>query len=568
MGKDEAGTLAAIRSAREDLVEPKVREHDGRIVKLMGDGMLVEFPSVVEAVQCAVEIQQSMASRSTAITEDRQIKFRIGINLGDIIVEGGDIYGDGVNIAARLEGLAEPGGINISRSVHTQILGKVGLHFEDLGEQTLKNIDLPVRVYRIVIDRRTAASLEFATGTGNTLTLPDKPSIAVLPFVNMSGESDQEYFADGITEDIITALSMIRWFFVIASNTSFAYKGRAVSVRDVARALGVGYVLEGSIRKAGNRVRINAQLIDGASGNHVWAKRYDRELEDIFAVQDEITEMIVGATEPEMGRAERERAKTQRPESLRAWGLYQRGMWHTYRRTKDDLAEAQRLFREAIKVAPNLASAYAGSEEAYFFQVFGGYVDSPDDAKDEAVRVARRAVELDDQDAFTHFALGRSHALKCQYESAIAEFETAIDLNPSFAPAYYSLGNSLTILDRPEDAIPHIESAMRLSPHDPYFGQFMLRMSEACFYKRELKEAIEWARRSLRQPNVQWTRWAMLASALAHLGNCDEARQCVDALLGLKPEANVPFVREVWLHNNSESFAYFLDGLRKAGLPQ
>jgi tetratricopeptide (TPR) repeat protein len=371
-----------------------------------------------------------------------------------------------------------------------------------------------------------------------------------------------------MTEDIITALSRIRWFFVIASNTSFAYKGRAVSVPDVAHALGVGYVLEGSVRTIAARVRINAQLIDGESGNHIWAKRYDREVEDIFAVQDEITEMIVGAIEPEMGRAERERATAQRPENLQAWGLYQRGLWHTYRRTRDDLAEAQRLFRAAIEMNPRLAAAYAGLEEAYFFQIFGGYVDSPNDAKDEAVRAARRAVELDDQDAFTHFALGRSHALKGEYESAIAEVEIAIALNPSFAPAYYSLGNSLTILGRASEAIPHIESAMRLSPHDPYFGQFMLRMSETLFYMEEFEESVEWARRSLRQPNVQWTRWAMLASALSRLGKEEEAHRCVDPLLRLKPEASVTFVRDVWLHNDSEPFARFLDGLRKAGLPE
>ena len=567
MGEDEAGTLAALKTHRKEVIDPKIAEHRGRVVKLMGDGALVEFPSIVEATQCAVEIQRAMASRNAVVPGERRIEFRIGINLGDVIVEGNDIYGDGVNVAARLEGLAEPGGICISRPVHTQIKAKVELDFEDLGEQTLKNIDQPVRVYRVVFEGRESAPLEFAPGTGETLALPDKPSIAVLPFINMSGDPDQEYFADGITEDIITALSRMRWFFVIARNSSFAYKDRSVSVRDVAHDLGVGYVLEGSVRKVGNRVRINAQLIDGASGNHVWAKRYDRELEDIFAVQDEITETIVGAIEPEMGRAERERAKTQRPESLRAWGLFQRGMWHTYLRTKADLAEAQRLFGEAIEVAPNLASAYAGSVEAYFFQLFGGYVDSPNEVKNEAVRVARRAVELDNQDAFTHFALGRAHALRREHEIAFAEFETAIDLNPSFAQAYYALGNSLTISGRPEEGIPHIESAMRLSPHDPYFGQFMLRMSEAYLFMRRLEEAVEWAKRSLRQPNVQWTRWAVLGAALAHLGQIDEARQSVEALRRLKPEADLPFVRDIWLISDAESFAYFLDGLRTAGLP-
>jgi adenylate cyclase len=268
MGKDETGTLSALKSLRKDVFAPQVTAHKGRVVKLMGDGALVEFPSIVNAVDCAVAVQRALAGQS--------IKLRIGINLGDIIIEGSDIYGDGVNVAARLEGLAEPGGICISRPVHTQIKGKVDFDFEDLGEQTLKSIDQPVQVYRIVVEGREAATLDFAPGTGKALALPDKPSIAVLPFINMSGDPDQEHFADGITEDIITALSRMRWFFVIASNTTFAYKGRSVSVRDVAGNLGVGYILEGSVRKVGNRVRINAQLINGASANHVWAKRYDR----------------------------------------------------------------------------------------------------------------------------------------------------------------------------------------------------------------------------------------------------------------------------------------------------
>jgi adenylate cyclase len=344
MGRDEAGTLARLKALRAEFLHPKVAEYGGRIVKTTGDGALIEFPSAVYAVSHAVDVQLGMAERNKNLPSDRQIQLRFGINVGDVIIDEEDIYGDGVNVAARLEALAQPGGICISARVYEYIGDRLDVAFDDLGEQTVKNIAEPVHVYRI----RLAESAGPIVGDSlESLPLPNKPSIAVLPFVNMSGDSEQEYFADGITEDLITALSRIRWFFVIARNSCFAYKGQSLDIRDVARKLGVAYVLEGSVRRAGNRVRITAQLIDGRSGNHVWAQRYDREMEDIFAVQDEITATLAGAIEPELGKAERERARAKRPDELRAWDLCQRGLWHTYKRTREDLVEAQRLFRKA-----------------------------------------------------------------------------------------------------------------------------------------------------------------------------------------------------------------------------
>ena len=326
VGIDEEGTLAALKALRKSLIDPKITEHRGRIVKNTGDGALVEFASAVDAVRCAVEIQRETADRTINIPEDRRIEFRIGINIGDIVIEEGDIFGDGVNIAVRLESIAAPGGVCISEDVYRQVRGKFDATFEDIGEQKLKNIVQPVRVYRVRIVGTSAGA---SAGEHSTnLPLPDKPSIAVLAFQNMSGDLEQEYFADGIAEDIITALSKSRWLFVIARNSSFTYKGRSVDVKQIGRELGVRYVLEGSVRKSGNRVRITGQLVEAATGVHLWAERYDRDLTDIFAVQDEITESVASAIEPAMAQAERLRVSRKPPDSLVAWEAYHRGLWH------------------------------------------------------------------------------------------------------------------------------------------------------------------------------------------------------------------------------------------------
>ena len=565
MGQDEAGTRARFNAQLDEVVRPAIDQHRGRLFKTMGDGFLVEFFSVVDAVQCAFDIQTTIAAKQNQELDDRRMHLRIGIHLGDVIVEGEDIHGDGVNISARLEELAEPGGICVSRSVVEQVEGKLDVDFDDMGEPELKNIDRPVRVSRVVLKAKTATT---APGAGEPLAVPDKPSIAVLPFQNMSGDPEQEYFSDGVSEDIITALSRIRWFFVIARNTSFAYKGQSPDIRQVAIELGVAYVLEGSVRKSGKRIRVTAQLIDGATGNHVWAKRYDRDLEDIFELQDEITETIVGAIEPEMARTERERAKAKRPDNLEAWDLFQRAMWHTYHRTRDDLEEAQRLFALAQEADPGLAPAYAGAEEACFFQTVGGFVESVEETKAEAVRLALRAVELDSQDAFARYALGRALTLVREHPAAIPELESAVELNPSSAQAHYALGMALGTSGRPADALAPIETAMRLSPHDPYIGQFMTHMAEALLFLRRHDEALEWARQSLRQPRITWSRWAMLISILGHMGKTEEARQSIESLERVKPDVDVEFVRNYWPISDVASMDYLLDGLRKAGLPE
>jgi len=559
MGVNEERTLAQLQAHQRELLEPSISEHRGRIVKTTGDGMLVEFASVVDALRCATEIQRSMTERNAEVPTAERIEFRIGINVGDIMSEGGDIFGDGVNVAARLEALADPGGICVSGRVQEDARGKFDIPFEDAGEQRLKNIAWPVRVYKVRLGGETPTAVP-------ALSLPDKPSIAVLPFTNMSGDAEQEYFADGVTEDLITALSRIRWFFVIARNSCFAYKGQSTDIRDVARKLGVAYVLEGSVRKAGNRVRVTAQLIDGGSGNHVWAQRYDRDLEDIFSVQDEITETLAGAIEPELGKAERERARTRRPDDLRAWDLCQRGLWHTYKRTRQDLADAQHMFRQAIEIDPGLARAYAAAEEAFFFQFVGGYVDTGEAAKADALRFAEKAVQLDGEDAFNRYALGRALTLVRRHDSAVFELRKAIELNPSFAQAHSALAMALATGGHPEEALPHIELAMRLSPQDPYFGQFLVRRAEACLFSGRVEEAVEAAERSLREPNIQWSRWAILAAAQAHLGRLEGARRSIEALRILRPEIDLAFTRDYWPIADAKALEYLLDGLRKAGL--
>ncbi|MGC1891150.1 MAG: adenylate/guanylate cyclase domain-containing protein [Stellaceae bacterium] len=394
MGADEEGTHERLKAHLAELVNPKIKEHRGRLVKNTGDGFLTEFASVVDAVRCATEIQRGMVDREPEGPEERRIRFRIGINLGDVIAEEHDIFGDGVNIAARLEGLAEPGGICVSRVVRDQVRDKLNCAFQDMGEQQVKNIARPVRVYGLP-DLSTVANSVAAP----VLTFPDKPSIAVLPFANFTGGLEQEFFADGITEDIITALSKIRSLFVIARNSSFTFKGKYAPIKDIGRELGVRYILEGSVRKAGNRVRVTAQLVEAATGGHLWAERYDRELADIFAVQDEITECVRASIQPAVERSERERAARRTPENLDAWESYHRGIWHFSKFDEAENQKAQSFFYRAINLDAQFASAYAMLASTYCRAA--GYFrpeHKPENIR-HAVNCARAALKIDPTDA-------------------------------------------------------------------------------------------------------------------------------------------------------------------------
>jgi adenylate cyclase len=567
MGEDEVGTLERLKSLRRELVQPKITECKGRIVKLMGDGLLAEFPSAVEAVQCAVAIQQEVAKREPNISDDRRIRLRIGINIGDIIVEGEDIYGDGVNVAARLESLAEPGGIYVSRTVVNHVKGKVELDFEDLGEQQVKNISEPVRVYLVVLEPSVGGP---ALGSEENLALPDKPSIAILPFVNLSGDPEQEFFADGMAEEIITALSRYHWFFVIARNSSFTYKGRAVDVTQVAKEQGVRYVLEGSVRKAGNRVRVTAQLIDATTGSHIWAEHYDRELDDIFALQDEITETIVASIEPELGAVERERARRKPPENLGAWDLFQRGLWHLFDDVKRDaLAEAKRLFQRACELDPGFAAAHAELSYTHVAEIVRGLSDDLKASLDQAADAAERAVALDPRDPAARLALGRVLIFRHSHERAIAEMEAALALNAGFDRGHYGLGMALLYGGRADESIPQFERGIRLSPRSSVLWAYWMMLGLAYINMEKYEEATASFEKAIQQPNAAFMAFVHAASALAHLGRIDEARSLLAEAKTRKPGFSIDTVRSAAGQFGPHSgVARIIDGLRKAGLSE
>ena len=564
MSEDEAGTLATLKAHREELVEPKIAEHNGRVVKLMGDGLLAEFGSVVSAVQCAVEIQRAMAERNTDLPEGRRIDFRVGINLGDVIVEGEDIYGDGVNIAARLEGLAEPGGICVARNVFDQVKGKVDTAFEDLGEREVKNIAEPLRVYSV----RPGNSDRPARAMEDALALPQRPSIAVLPFENMSADPEQEFFADGITEDIITELSKFRSLFVIARNSSFAFKGQPTDAKEVSAKLGVRYVVEGGVRRAGNRVRVTAQLIDAVDDKHIWAERYDRDLEDIFAVQDEVTRAIVSAIEPQLASTERQRARRKPTESLDAWECYQRGLWHLHHYTAEDNARGLEFLQRAIGLDPTFATAHAGLAFALYYSVILGFSVDRSGELARALEAGKTAVMLDENDPFAHVALGRVYTALGEHDTAIASCDRAIALNPSYASAHFGRAHSLWMSGRPEEAIVSHDEAMRLSPRDPLLWAFQASKAIALILLGRYDEALDLARKAQRQPNT--ALWAFMpeVSALALLDRLDEARAALERVKQLKPDVTCGFATAVIPITHASDREHFVGGLIKAGLPE
>ena len=565
VGIDEEGTLAALKALRKSLIDPKVTEHRGRIVKNTGDGALVEFASAVDAVRCAVETQREMADRTINIPLDRRIEFRIGINIGDIVIEEGDIFGDGVNIAVRLESIAAPGGVCISEDVYRQMRGKFDATFEDIGEQKLKNIVQPVRVYRVRIGGTAGAS----TGEHSTnLPLPDKPSIAVLAFQNMSGDLEQEYFADGIAEDIITALSKSRWLFVIGRNSSFTYKGRAVDIKQIGRELGVRYVLEGSVRKSGNRVRITGQLVEAATGVHLWAERYDRDLTDIFAVQDEITESVALAIEPAMAQAERLRVSRKPPESLVAWEAYHRGLWHFLKQEPSENDQAKIFFQRAIDLDPGFAGGFYGLALTHLWDCWV-YVSRPaEDCVSVALPLAQRALKLDDADPMAHFVISCALMMKGDVDEAVPFAQQAVNLNPNNAWAVGFLGGLSNLVDYLGDGQAGLRKAMRISPHDPMLWTWTQWSAIGRYFARDYSAALETSERVIRLRPDHPIGYCWKAAALAQLDRIEEAKKALQRAIEISP-ANVELYRHIpaRFRQRSADYARFLDGLRKAGLP-
>ena len=571
MGTDEERTLARLKAVRKAIVDPAIASHRGHIVKTTGDGMLIEFASAVDAVRGAVEVQRSMAEQNAAVPPDQRIEFRIGIHVGDIIFDDNDIFGDGVNIAARLEGIAEPGGVCMSDDAYRQVRGKVEIASDDLGQQSLKNIAEPMRAWRVRLTGQTssAAKSGSAVSQPRALPLPDKPSIAVLPFQNMSGDPEQEYFADGIVEEIITALSRMRWLFVIARNSSFTYKGRAVDVKQVGRELGVRYVLEGSVRKSGNRLRITGQLIDACTGSNLWADHFDGGLDDIFDLQDQVTASAVAAIAPKLEHAEMERAKRKPTESLDAYDYYLRGMASVHLWTKDANSEALRLFYKAIELDSDFASAYGMAAWCYAWRKWNGWMADHVQEIAETERLARRAGELGQDDAVAlcrgGFSLG--HVVGDRQGGAVL-INRALVLNPNLATAWLLSGWIRAFLGESEVAIEHLTRAMRLSPLDPLTFLAQGGIAWAHFYGARYDEMSSWAEKALQErPNyAQGMRMAAAGHALA--GRLEEAQKMMARVRRIDPELRVSNLKNVIGFFGSEDLARYSEGLRKAGLPE
>jgi adenylate cyclase len=560
MDSDEAGTLARLKSIRAEVLDPKIEDFRGRVFKNTGDGAMAEFASSVDAVQCAVDIQNSLAAQQAGTSDDRSLVIRIGISQGDVIVDGDDLFGNGVNVAARMEGLAEPGGICISGNVREHVGNTLDVTLEDIGDQIVKNIDRPVRCYRVNLGSKGTASEQ-------SPRLPDKPSIAVLPFDSMSGDPDQEYFSDGISEDIITALSRFRWLRVLARNSSFSYKGQNTDLREVAKELEVRYLLEGSVRRSANRIRVSAQLIDGASGDHIWAERYDRELEDIFAVQDEITETVTASIEPELAGAERRRVSIKPPTSMDAWDLYHQAMTYYYVRDSDECKKAVGLLEQSVALDPQFCRAWAALTEALFNVILLGYSDDKDSDGMRMYEAAENAVRTDNDDHFAHEALGRANLWRRRYAEAIAEYRKAVSLNPASAKGHYGYGVALVHSGNAAGAVEQFAEAIRLSPKDPFRNAYYSRMALGQLQLDQYDEAIEWARKALAEPFSENMVYFFLISALGHAGRQEEAGQVLEELRVKLPNASVSYVRNL-IPSVPEYLEKLLDGLRKAKLPE
>lgn len=674
---DEKGTLERLKAVRSDVVDPAIARHSGRVVKLMGDGALVEFSSVVAALQCAVDIQQDVAGRNASLHEKHRLQLRIGVHLGDVIVEGSDLYGDGVNVASRLESIAQPGGIVLSKQVHDHIGPNVPVRFASLGQQSVKNIARPIEAYRVdfsqdatlfdaiqfrdfeldtaqfelrkageripvepqVFDllvflarnsNRTVTKEEIFTAIWGDRIVSDaalssqikaarravgddgvaqhtiatvhgrglrfvaavenirvglgsdavetrrkdaqslmarKPSLAVLPFANQNSEPGEDYLADGIAEDITTALSKNRWLTVIARNPAFAFRGSKDSIRTIGAKLDADYIVTGSVRKAGSRIRTTVQVVDADTEHSVWSERFDREMADIFELQEDISQMVASRIETELGLAEQKKSERRPRKNLGAWDLYQLGVMEFYKFTRENNQKCQELLRKVIEVDPEFASAH--SRLAYAIVLSMVYFDAPSDAlrMDEALTAAKRAIELDDQDANSYFTLGRVRLARREYDLAIDALKHAVNLNPALAVTYCGLGDSLAYEGRLDEAIEQFEIAIRLSPHDPFRWAFYSYRSLAHVFRGEFAEAASWARKSVQMPNSQYWARAHLVAALGHLGDKEQARGAVKELMQIKPEFSLAFARErLFYLKRSEQIETYIDGLRKAGV--
>ncbi|MFO1055406.1 MAG: adenylate/guanylate cyclase domain-containing protein [Dongiaceae bacterium] len=564
VAEDEDATLRALVAFRAMLAD-LVADHGGRIFGFAGDGVVVEFASAVQAVRAAVAIQRALQRRNADLPQGRRLELRIGLNLGDVVAEGEDLLGDGVNVAARLQAIAEPAGICISAAVRDQIEARLDFPVAPLGERTLKNIPRPVAVYRV--EWSPDAIPDTTLLRGAVPSLPDKPSIAVLPFANMSGDAEQDYFGDGVTEDIITALSHYRWFFVIARNSTFAYKGRpGIDIKQVGRELGVRYVLEGSVRKAGNRIRATAQLIEAESGKHIWAERFDRDVADIFALQDEIAQSVVGAIEPEMLLFEGRRAARKGSGSPDAFDCWMRGTWHFHQHSLEDSRLAETWLRRSIELDPQLALAHAYLARLCNNRIWWGW--SADIARDidETCAEAARAVALDDRDPYSHYASCLGHLLTHRHHSALDAAQRAIDLNPNFALGFFALGWIRIFLGHFAESIDPLMRSLRLNPNDPQLHAFIHHVALAHYHQGKYEEALRYAERAVSARRLPFILRTLLA-CLGQLGLSEQAKPVREEFLALQLPDPARYWDAVAPYADPAHRAHLQEGLRKAGLP-
>jgi adenylate cyclase len=562
MADDEVHTIQTLKAYRQ-IISDLISHHSGRVVDSAGDNILAEFRSAVGAVGCAVEIQRKLKDENARYVDEKKVQFRIGVNVGDVVQDGDRIYGSGVNVAARIEGIAEPGGICISRNTYDHVKDKLDVGFEYLGEHDVKNIEKPVRVYKVLLDSKTPKPL-----LEEKLELPDKPSIAVLPFDNMSGDTEQEYFSDGITEDIITSLSRSPWMFVIARNSSFSYRDKSVDVKIISRELGVRYILEGSVRKAGNRIRVTAQLIDGIMGSHVWAEKYDGELQDIFDLQDQITQQVVATVQTQIKVSYGEKVKNVERPNVATWELLARGWKLLYDLTKESLVSAEKILRRAVAYDPTSCEAHLTLACTLYHQVLMGHVsDNREMIFLDAYEIAKQAVSLNEKNENAHWVLGMIQQLRRKHDLAIAEYERAIELNPNFSLAYGCLGDALGEIGNSDESIKNINFAIRLNPMDPSIFFRYHGLALAHFMAGRYSEASQWARKSVHRKPSWRGGHALLASSLAQINLFEEAKEAVKKYLKFFPNETISDLQMVMPITRPNRARLFEEGLRKAGLP-
>jgi adenylate cyclase len=568
IGLDDAGTLQRLRALRRDLIDPAIEEQGGKIVQTGGDSLLIVFDSIDGAVRCAVNVQQQVPVLDGDQPPDRVIRFRIGINLGDAIADGTDLHGDAVNVVARLQAESPSGGICVSRSVRDHVHGRLGLEFDGLGALELKNIARPVEAYLIRLNTATvpkSVERSLVHGSGEALPLPDKPSIAVLPFSNLSADPEQEYFSDGVADEIITELARSRSLFVIARNSSFTYKGRSVDIKQVARELGVRYVLEGSVRRSGGRVRVIAQLIDAQTGNHIWAERYDRALEDVFAVQDEITDAIVTAIRPAVADAEFQRALRKPPESLGAWEAYLRGQWHYGQGTVADNERAKQFFQRAVAIDAKFSASYVALARAYLDDAAGYGTTSLEDAAELSASWARKAIAIDPEDADARAMIAMTMLVAGNAEEAHGQVLLARASNPNSPRAILIEAAVLLFTGQPVQARQGLTACLRVDPRGPDSSWVMHQFAISYYFERDYGKSVEAARRGLARHPDSFVTYRWLAAALGQLGRREEARAALRKAVELSPRSFEFYTHRRPPWHRPEDYAHMLDGLRKAG---